>query len=122
MKRFAISLGAVLACALSATHVPAAEGLKYGTARFFYDACKASLNDKNTQDLFNQGECVGMLRALSFYSEQLSARFKFCSPGNVTGAQLVSVALKYMDIHPEKLDTPLMEIANTAFVLEWPCK
>ena len=121
MKRFAVSLASLLACVVSATHVTAEEP-KYGTGRFFYDSCKASLDDKNSKDLFNQGTCVGMLRAMSFFSEQLAANYKFCSPAAATGSQLVAVAVKYMEIHPEKLDSPLLEVANAAYRLEWPCK
>lgn len=114
----ALVLGAGLWAGTSAT----AADPKYGTAAFFYDHCKAVLEKDNSKELYRQGECAGILGALSYISEQLPDEYKFCSPADVTAAQLARVAIGYMDKNKSKLDTHLIMMALAAFRQEWPCK
>ncbi len=94
----------------------------YGTARYYYPHCKASLDDNNSKELFSQGECIGMLQAVSFFSEQLSKEYKFCSPSGVIGSKLATVLIAYMDANQNKMESPMLELAIGAFRAEWPCR
>ena len=80
------------------------------------------LQDNDSRELFHQGECVGMLQALSFFSEELPKQYKFCSPGTSTGAQLAKVAVAYLDANTADLDNSFMLMAVKAFRAEWPCR
>ena len=95
---------------------------KYGTGRYFYKHCEASLDQSNSEELFRQGECVGMFQAMGNYSEQLSPPFRFYSPGTTTGAQFARAAMTDMDEHSDEMDSSLLKIAATAFRNEWPCR
>lgn len=43
----------------------AAPSPTFGTTRYFYEACKSSLDEKNSEELFRQGQCSGELFAMS---------------------------------------------------------
>ena len=121
MKRCSGIVAASLLLAASAGLASAAEP-KYGTGRYFQQYCRSVLQDSDSRELFHQGECVGMLQALSFFSEELPKQYKFCSPGTSTGAQLAKVAVDYMDKNVGELEGSFLVIAVKAFRAEWPCR
>ena len=99
----------------------AAQAPRYGTTAFFQGHCKAVLENDNATELFHQGECVGMLMALSYVSEQLPEKYRFCSP-DISGVEFVRVLLAYIDKNRSNPDAPLIDVAAAAFRQEWPCQ
>jgi hypothetical protein len=45
----------------------------------------------------------------------------FCLPQNVSVGQVLFVALKYMDDHPEQLQLPAIALIGTALKQAFPC-
>lgn len=124
MRHRAIPIGACLGLLLAAAAATgaAAQEPKFGSVRFFYPHCKATLDDSNSSELFRQGQCSGTLLAVHSLSEQLAGTLKFCSPAETQAGELVRVAVEYIDSHPNTMDTLLLDTAIVAFKQKWPCR
>ena len=82
--------------------------------------CKEALVSKNTDAM--HGVCLGAISAILYLSDFLDPRIKFCKPATVTAAQGISIAVRYMENHPELLHQDFQLLSVLGFMEAWPCK
>jgi hypothetical protein len=80
------------------------------TANFLADKCK----NWNTSGSFEAGYCVGFITGVDSQVEN-------CPGDDVTRGQVIKVAVKYMDDHPEELDQAASTVVRRALVKAFPC-
>lgn len=68
------------------------------------------------------GICMGLFSALAYYGGWMDPTHKFCAPDGVTQTQLMRVAIKYLDDHPEYMHVDLRASALVAMTKAFPCK
>jgi len=82
--------------------------------------CKATvayLNDHHspTENHFSEGYCLGLVTGLSETSDDV------CSLG-VPSGQLVTVVVKFLEDHPDRLNLKNTTLIRQALMRTWPCK
>jgi Rap1a immunity proteins len=80
------------------------------TANFLAGKCK----NWDTSGSFEAGYCVGFITGVDSQVEN-------CPGDNVTRGQVLKVALKYMDDHPEELDQAASTVVRRALLKAFPC-
>jgi hypothetical protein len=116
-----MKIGSVIAAALLL--IPA-NALSQGTAMSgneMYKPCKNSLIEGNTEDVIEQGACIGVLNTVYYFGPHLPDAIKFCPPKGSSSGQAAKIVNAYMDSHPEVLHKDLRLIAVTALQRAWPC-
>ena len=82
--------------------------------------CKATvayLNDHHTpmEKQFSEGYCLGLVTGVSETSDDV------CSLG-VPSGQLVTVVVKFLEDHPDRLNLKDTTLVRQALMRAWPCK
>jgi hypothetical protein len=82
------------------------------TANYLADSCKDW--DTTKAGSYDSGYCLGFIKGVD-------SEIDVCERKNVTVGQVVKVALKYMDDHPEELDQPASTVVRRALEKAFPC-
>lgn len=80
----------------------------------FQKLCKSTL-------AYEKVACSSYVTGLRHFQD-ISDRKLFCLPTEVVTDQLVKVAMKYCDDHPEELHIPFAYVAIRSFSLAFPCE
>ena len=94
------------------------------TGNDFLAACKDSVEPvrgRRTTDVYDQGICHGMVRAMNTYAPFLPPHARSCSPEGVSVGQAVRVVTAYMERNPGKLHQLFEAIVIQAFREAWSC-
>jgi hypothetical protein len=86
---------------------------------------RARLLDSNAADAYLMGICAGTIAGISFLAEYVVTKkgsYGICTPDGVTHAQSVSVAVRYLNSHPERLHQQFSQLVLDAVRDAWPCK
>src|SRR5882757_2794149 len=75
--------------------------------------------DLTSDDFIEQGVCLGALHALRAASGK---GVGYCIPSSATEAQLIRVALDYIDRVPTRMNEPFDVLALEAFRAHWSCR
>ena len=98
---------------------------KFETGNDVIDGCRraASLSyGTTTAEALWAGKCTGVIQTLVGIGSHLSARARFCVPGEVTFQQAAKVFVKFLDSHPERLHELSTILAIDSLRATWPCK
>ena len=76
----------------------------------------------NGLDLFNQGQCAGIIASLRIMGPHLEPALRFCTASTVTNGQINLVILKYVDANPYRRSEPFILLATEALRGAYPCK
>jgi hypothetical protein len=118
MRMALLSLLAALPVASSTV----ALGQQSSRAEAYYLGCKAFAQDRfNQASAVSQGGCAGAMSALLGVAGHLKPEFEFCPPSGVNAGQMARVLVAGMDIHPQLMHGPFIELAITIFRDTWPC-
>jgi hypothetical protein len=74
-------------------------------------------------DAFMQGLCLGTIFGMRFLvNATTNTGYQICVPDGVNNGQQMSVVVRYMRNHPEKLYNDFTYLVMDAFLEAWPCK
>ena len=108
--------GVLIGANLSLCWLPVfAQHTDLGSGNDLYDSCKAAISaaaKPRDVDEFKVGYCIGALNAVSLPP---------CVPEKVTIGQMIAVAIKFMDDHPEQRQQKLPRLLTDALKTAWPC-
>jgi Rap1a immunity proteins len=131
---------AAIACALMAlTMTTASAAEDTNSANYMLPACKAFLDGRGTSDIFVQGMCAGMIKAIAFLAGNTDIGFTALSgegqvralkqrwrcadiPDGVTVGQEVRVVISYIEARPKRMHEPFHSLALEALLDAWPCR
>jgi hypothetical protein len=71
---------------------------------------------ENGLSQFGKGLCSGLLKATFYWAKGK------CAPSEVTGSQLQSVVVQYIDARPARMQEDFKDLALEAMKAAWPCK
>ena len=94
------------------------------SATYYLPGCRDFANRKSGDNLFLQGECVGVLEGLLATASLLDPKFvvsRSCMPDGATVAQIVTVVVRWFDQHPERWLEDFRASALLALHDAWPC-
>jgi Rap1a immunity proteins len=112
----------ILLAALPVASSTVALGQQSSRAEAYYLGCKALAQDKfNQASAVSQGGCAGAMSALLGVAGHLKPEFDFCPPSGVNAGQMARVLVAGMDIHPQLMHGPFIELAIMIFRDTWPC-
>jgi len=71
-----------------------------------------------------QGICVGAVGGMRYLANDGTTQSEHatCIPSAVTNGQALSVVVRYLRNHPERLHEQFESLVLAAFVEAWPCK
>src|ERR1700720_4636096 len=72
-------------------------------------ACRDFINQKFSKDTLNQGQCIGIIHALTF-SAPYDPSFPSCVPDNVTVTQATTVVVRWLEKHPQDWHKPFFSL------------
>lgn len=96
---------------------------KSGTGNELLEHCRGLMQRapvKNRVEAFGQGQCAGVVWALTTTGEALG-RLSSCLPEGVNMGQGLRVVVKFLDEHPERTHEDFVLLAATALHEAWPC-
>ncbi len=94
------------------------------SANFLVPACQGFLGYRGNDTLamaFDQGVCSGIFSGLDVAIGFLPPHARACPPKIVTNAQMVRVALAYIERRPERRHEDFRFLAIEAMHEAWPC-
>ena len=92
------------------------------SAKAYYLGCKAFAQDKfNQGSAVSQGACAGAMVALLGVAGDLKPEFGFCPPSGENAGQMARVVVAGMDVHPQLMHGPFIELAIMILRDTWPC-
>jgi hypothetical protein len=111
-----------LLAALPVASTTVALGQQNSSANAYYLGCKAFAQDRfNQASAVSQGGCAGAMSALLGVAGHLKPEFEFCPPSGVNAGQMARVLVAGMDIHPQLMHGPFIELAVMILRDTWPC-
>lgn len=110
MKNLVSALGLIIILTGSATAQAADVSTETGNGL----ASLCSEGDKTTEQ-FAAGVCSGFIVGVSVSVDNI------CRRANVTNGQVIKVARKYLDDHPEELDQPAQVLVRRSLTKAFPC-
>ncbi len=111
---------ALLAAALAAFS-PAMAQSQQNSGNAMLNDCKLLAEGKQSQDVFFQGICAGIVETLFIFADYLPPEIRFCRPNGSTVSQGVKVAVKFIENNPAKMQMSVQVLAALAFAEAWPC-
>jgi hypothetical protein len=90
------------------------------SANYMVPRCQRWIAENNNPT-FTQGVCVGVIAGLSYVGTSLPPGHSWCSSQQVTFAQMVRVALAYIERRPERTHEDFRRLAIEAWHEAWPC-
>jgi Rap1a immunity proteins len=85
-------------------------------------ACRDFVNEKFHINPLRQGQCIGIIDALSFAApDQPSQIFRSCPPDTATVKQVTTVVVRWMERHPQNWHEPFFALVFLALHETWPC-
>src|SRR5262249_39222047 len=75
------------------------------------------------EDALIAGFCVGAIAGVRFLAavSTKNTQYPICVPDNAPRRQVLSVVVRYLDKHPERLNDDLLWIIMDALRDAWPC-
>jgi Rap1a immunity proteins len=116
-------LFSVLFAALSSTSAAADDFSvqQYLSGAFILDACKEVSGTSTTV----RGVCIGEIQMLYMLAVAgggyLGEASRFCPPNGVTIDQARTIVIRYIEDHPEGVQTPFVYLAIKGLRRAWPC-
>jgi hypothetical protein len=93
-------------------------GISTDTGNDLAKVCSEGDKQMNADDsYYKSGICGGFIIGVFAASED-----HLCPGVNVTNGQIVKIARKYLDDHPEALDGPSQKVIGAAFIKAFPCE
>jgi hypothetical protein len=76
------------------------------------------------EDAYKQGMCVGGIAGILFLANAATktTAHAICIPSTVSTAQSLTVVVRYLRNHPEKLNDAFASLVLDALREAWPCK
>ena len=114
-----------LLLSLWANQASGAESFKTGNE--FLQQCNRFLKEKpETWDDVAQGSvCYGYVQGISdlhaVFTDWGDIKLQWCVPEGTRASQLALVAAKYMEAHPEQLESTAASLVANAFIDAYPC-
>ena len=68
-----------------------------------------------------EGMCLGMLQGFAGVGRGLPAEIRFCQPLNNPYKELLTVVVRFLDAHPERLNEKFGILALEALRGAYPC-
>ena len=84
-------------------------------------ACRDFINQKFNKDPLNQGQCIGIIQALTF-AAPYDPSWRSCVPDNVTVTQATTVVVRWLDKRPQDWHLPFSVLVLFALHDTWPCQ
>ena len=94
------------------------------SAADFFQICQA-LSKKiegSSLDIFNEGQCAGIIASLRIMGPHLEPPLRFCTPSTVTNGQVNLIILKHVDGNPARAGEPFILLATEALRATYPCR
>jgi hypothetical protein len=85
------------------------------TAASIVSGCRNLTEPGGPGDLFQQGQCVGLLKGLYYLSRGA------CIPAAVTVGAMARTVVRYIDDRPTRLGEDFRELALESLRHAWPC-
>ena len=79
------------------------------------------INQKFNKDPLNQGQCIGIIQALTF-AAPYDPSWRSCVPDNVTVTQATTVVVRWLEKRPEDWHKPFFAPVLFALQDTWPCQ
>ena len=90
------------------------------SANHYLAACRELASQQSPSQSFAQGECIGVIAALSYVAKDLPADIQACI-SRVTNAQLAAVVVDWLDHNPERWREDFRSLVLEALHDRWPC-
>jgi hypothetical protein len=76
------------------------------------------------EDAMIQGFCLGAIAGVSFLAaaSTKNTQYPICVPENAPRGQVVSVVVRYLQTHPERLNDDFLWLVMNAQREAWPCR
>jgi hypothetical protein len=113
------ALLAATVCVCASQTAVAAENFYSGN--FYLRHCKNLLSG-SSEDRFNQGNCLGVVRTLMDLGEHLPGSGRFCVPRESSREQGIRVLVAFLEAQPHRLHEDFIDLAMEAYRKAWPCK
>jgi len=84
-------------------------------------ACRDFINQKFNKDPLNQGQCIGIIQALTF-AAPYDPSWRSCVPDNVTVTQATTVVVRWLEQRPQDWHKPFFALVLFALHDTWPCQ
>ena len=85
------------------------------TAASIVSGCRNFTEPDSPGDMFQQGQCVGLLKGLYYLSSGA------CIPAAVTVGVMARTVVRYIDNRPARLGEDFRELALESLRHAWPC-
>ena len=102
-----------------------AAGMHFSDGNQLQEVCNEAiklLDSKGNADVFTAGTCLGYLRATNDMYEIMAKDSKrtICIPPGISGKQLTRIVVKYLQEHPERLQSIASFLVFEAFQESFP--
>ena len=121
MRKSVIAVPILVAVSLAAmSNAASADAL---TGNDLLPACRDFINQQFSKDPLNQGQCIGIIQALTFAApNQPFQTSRSCPPENATVSQATTVVVRWLEKRPQDWHKPFFALVLYAFHDTWPCQ